>query len=366
MNIKIFGLIFLTLTCTKAFARNEISFIDRCSEQETKVMTPNNLIVRLKLEELDPNEELKVKVTFRPALPAERITKDDTHTWYLAIATSEQVGEIDRIDPNGNLSLNVQLPKQRWLKKVEERLNGVKIWEVEAQWHQESSKKSGSLSTSFYHGKAGENYYQVTTQTQCIWESEATVDSKVFINRNEQNMNVIRDRSIDFSHETSSGITLGYNNIYGNQNPLAQFGNASAFLGWVFKDWQQQASTYRTTSLERTFSLLKNEAGVFVSRMSFNRHKARKFSWDRSAGTCGAYVPVSQGDIDIGIMSEDFVVIPIELAGRERELTEFIKNVRPTYNNCSAYGDVGARYADEIIPAGNKGLLYYYQDDSAL
>lgn len=343
------------LFITSSFAKTDVRFVDACSLKDIRVSTPNGTKLLLKIDDLNPEDSLEVSITYRPAGVLEDAKPSDTAVYRYTFYPQKD------FNSQGVLNKTLSIPKENWLWQVEQRHSEYRIWDAEVTWLQVNSRKAGSHVSSFYHSPTKETFFQILGPGLCQWESEATVDSKLFENNSTTWMSVTRERTPHWDQGTSPGMSIGPNNNTGGSMPLSPFGQTNSILGWVFKDWQKQFNKQHIFRNEIRYTLSKDEAGIFTKRMSFNRHEVKKYSWLQTPGSCGEYAVVSKGELDIGRSSEDFVVIPKNFYGRPEKLKEFINTVRPTLNNCGENVFTGPQHASDIIPDGMNGILYYYQ-----
>src|SRR5690606_20594251 len=147
------------------------------------------------------------------SLPPEKLKEHDRLTWNITFKNVYP-------DENNIFEGPLNLPSRKWMRKVEERHGRFRIWDAEITWVQPYSKKTGTLTTNFYHSDESGPYYQILSHPLCYWEGEADVISKIYENTNDFPMSISRD-SGDFSENLAgTGMTLGYNNNYGNPHPL--------------------------------------------------------------------------------------------------------------------------------------------------
>lgn len=345
----------LALITTQVMAATEASFVDACSGVDVSVSNPNGIKLKLKITNLNPSEKVDVTVTYRPAGVQEDIKPHDIKVKEYSLSPMKDFTK------NGTLKNLLRIPKEKWLSKVEKRHSGFKIWDAEVTWIQHRVGKAGSAVATFYHSPKAETFFQIVSGAMCQWESEASVDSKLYENLSPTWMSVSRSRSETWDQGNGPGMTVGYNNNTGGSLPLSPVGQSTSVMGWVFKDFQKQFNNQYIFRNELKYTLSPNEAGVFTTRMSFNRHRAKRYDWVENKGSCDEYRVVSEGDLDIGKNSEDFIVIPKNYFGRTDKLNEFIRVVRPTLNNCGDNALTGPQHASEILPSGMNGILYYYQ-----
>lgn len=350
---------------TTTFSSSRLSFVDSCSKKEVKVATPNGMRLLVNISELNPEEGIELTVTFNPALSEERLKKQDKRTFTLRYGTKPNSSfRVNRTHVNTEGIFNgfINIPDTNWLKQVEQRQNGYRIWEANVRWQQLNSRKSGTLSTTFYHSPSTGPYFQVTSQALCQWEGDVEVASKLYENPHSPMVTISRDSYSTWEQSSSVGISLGPNNYEGTPNPLENASmNTAGFLGWLFDDWQNQLGEQRTYSMTRVYRLNQYESGVFIKRQSFNRYQARRFEWDRNAGHCGDFVAESEGFIDVGQMSESFVVVPPEYVGHPEQLKDFISKTYSSMTNCMDSAGFGSVYADDVLTSSSDEMIFYYR-----
>lgn len=335
---------------TSLYAKTEAKFVDSCNKSEIKVSNPNGTRLSLSLTDLDPNDDLEVTITYRPAGIVEDLKPQDQVIWNYNFRLAGKT-----------FKTLLPIPKAKWMWQVEQRHAEYRIWDAEVRWVQPNARKTGSDVTTFYRAPDKGPFFQMMSEGLCQWEGSADVSSKLYENNTTTWMNVMRDRVQMWDQGNGPGIALGYNNNTGSTVPLSPTGQSNNVMGWVFKDWQKQLNSQQIFRYERKFVLNKEESGLFTSRMTFNRHEVRRFEWQQSGQSCGAYVAVSEGMLDIGQLSEDFVVLPKNFYPRPEKLKEYINTVRPPVNNCGDTEITGPQDATDILPSGADGILYYYQ-----
>lgn len=333
-----------------ATAATKVQFVDWCSEKEIKVSTPNGTRLLVELTQIDPTDNLELSVTFRPAGIIEDLDKKDQATY-----------NYNLVPQDNKLRTLINLPKYKWMWQVEQRHSEYRIWDAEVKWVQARAKKAGSSVTTFYRAPKNGPYFQLRSEGLCQWEQEGNISSKLYENTSTTWMNVTRESGQTWDTSSSRGLTLGYDNNTGANMPLAPTITNNAVYGWLFGDWQKQFNKQQIFRIERKYVLNRDEAGIFLNRLSFNRHSVKKFEWREESGACGNFVPVSEGFLDIGIMTEDFIVVPKTFHPRPEVLKEYLNTVRPPINNCEASVGTGAQHASMILPAGADGLLFYYE-----
>lgn len=345
-------ILIVLLFSTQLMAGTTAYFADLCSGEKIHIATPNGTTLYVALEDLDPEEDVELSIKFRPAGEIEDLED-----------RPQELGQRYVIKKKNILNRSYQgyfkIPKARWMWQVEARHGHYRIWDAEVMWVQPQSRKSGSTLTSFYRSEANKSYFKLNSPGLCQWEEEAEIDSQLYENNTAQMMNVIREDIQTWDKYSQTGLTLGYNNNHGGT--LAIGANGSNNFGWLFKDWQKQINNQQIIKIERKFVLNKNESGIFITRMSYNRHEVTRYEWNANASQCGRYEPVSQGYLDIGINAEDFIVLPRHIYPREDLIKEFIKVIRPPVANCLDSIDLRPQVATDAIPSGINGILYYYE-----
>lgn len=346
-------------------ANSKLSFVDNCSRDEVKVATPNGVKLWVNISDLVPTEGIELTMTMKPALSEERLKKQDIKTWNLSFGTKPNSSfriNLTHVNSGGIFSGYINIPDTNWLRSVEQRHNGYRIWEANVRWQQTNSRKSGNLTTTFYHSPSTGPYFQVMSKALCQWEGEVEVASKLYENLHSPSLSIARETHTTWEQSSSVGISLGFNNYEGTPNPLATATmNTSGFLGWLFDEWQNQLGEQRTYSMTRSYRLNQYESGVFIKRQSFNRHKARRYEWDQSEGQCGAFVLESEGLIDVGRLSESFVVVPPEYVGHAEQLKDFIDKTYTSMTNCMDSAGFGSVYADDVMTSSSDELIFYYR-----
>jgi hypothetical protein len=347
-------LIFFMTLPFSAYAKTKVYFADQCSGRETSVATPNGVKIQMNLAGLTKGLSVNLEVIIRPALSPESLHPNHIVKWNYRY----------RADDEGNLSDEIFLPKRKWMRKVEARYKNYRVWDAEITWNQPEAKLTGTTITSFYHAPETGPYFQVLSRSICYRQEKGEVTSKLYQNTTPHEMTVTQEMDSIWEQGSSLGMTLGYNNFQGNVHPLSQFSASSVFLGWLFRDWQVQSDTNQTAGFEAKYTLNQNDAGVFISRMSYNRHKVRRFEWNPDHGDCGGFVPVSSGYLDVGNKTKgNFVVVPANLAGRADEVTKFIERASPSINTCKMITGVDTHAPDDVLTSTPDGVLLYYTQD---
>ena len=339
-------LLLMTPLSSKA---SSVFFADFCSKEEIKISTPNGTVLALRLQELDPNLDLQLKIIFRPSGVIEDLKP------YQQMKLNYRISA-RKISRSGELSLNINAPSIKWMASVERSFQKFKVWDAEVIWIQ--NNKAQSVVTSYYRAPKKKDYYEIKSKELCTWEGKAEVDSTLYENRDDEMMNVVRDSRIPLNEDKEKGISFGYTQNALEQVPVGSLGAGN--FGWIFDEWREQFEDHKSISIKRVYTLSRNEAGIFLKRPSYARHKAIKYSWDSRHNGCGAYVPVSHGHIDISKSSEDFMVIPANYYGRE-QISEFIEMVRPAINTCKSFPMRNAIDASDIISSGLNGSNYFYE-----
>lgn len=341
-----------------SFAKTYVAFVDACSGKQVNLSTPNGTRLKIALSDLDPNEDLTITVFMRPAGVFEDLQPKDQYK--MKFVFNRRNG----ISADGTLNKTIRLPKKSWMSKVESRHSEYRVWDAEVIWTQTLAQKAGSALATYYRAVNNGPYFQLKSAGLCQWEQEASISSKLYVNDSQSWMNVSRESNDTWDESSINGMTLGWNNSDGSSIPLSPLRNQNSILGWMFKEYQTQFNSQRIFRIERRYVLNQSEVGLYISRLSFNRHEARKYLWDKKPGSCGEFRAVSEGYLDVGRNSEDFLVIPRNYYPRPDLLQNYISVARPTLNNCEMSVGAGPEYASESIPAGNQGILFYYENNS--
>lgn len=347
----------ILLISFSANASTSAYFADLCSGEEIRISTPNGTTLRLNINDLNPHEDLTIYVKFRPAGVIEDLEDKPQSITHSYIVKKKKFKD-------GSFDSYFEIPKTRWMRQKESMHAHYRVWDAEIKWIQPLSHKSGSTITSFYRSQGQKSFFQLNSPGICQWEEEAEVDSRLFENNSTTFMNVVREDIKSWDRYDVRGFSLGYNNNHGGALPIGA--QSSESYGWFFKDWQNQLNSQQLITLERRYVLNKEESGLFISRMSYNRHEVTKYEWDSTASRCGHFAAVSKGLLDVGVNSEDFIVIPRHIYSREEKLRSFINIVRPPVSNCIDSIDLTPQIANDMIPSGINGILYYYETNRSL
>ncbi|MES2529041.1 MAG: hypothetical protein V4598_18285 [Bdellovibrionota bacterium] len=347
MIVLLFSLLF-----GQVYAATEVRIIDSCSGKSVGLTNPNGLKLQVNLTNIDPEDSLELTVTWRPAGIIEDLSHKDQLVWKY---------RYNKISPDGKLALRLPIPKASWLWQVEQKHQEYRIWDAEVTWLQERAQKTGSDIATFYHAPNVEPYFELTSPSQCEWEGEANISSKLYENLSTTWMNVVKEYTETWDRGSGPGMSIGYNNNTGGNLPVGSLSNNT--YGWAFKDWTKQSNRQQIFRYERRFVLNRDEAGIYISRLSFTRHEVNRYEWVKPANGCGEFRKVSQGLLDVGMPTEDFMVIPKNFYPHPDVLKNYINIARPQINTCPTSVGQGAEVATDILPAGQKGILFYYQND---
>lgn len=348
-------IILLSLLFTTQLQANTVAyFADGCSGEEIKISTPNGTTLRVELLGLDAFSPVNLYIKFRPAGEIADL-KDNIHT-----VTHSYVIHPEKIKGDTYRAL-FKLPKTRWMQSIERRNNFSNIWDAEIRWAQPLANKTGSAITSFLRSEGKKAFFQVTSPGLCQWEEEAEISSKLYENNSTGFMNVARETVHTWDRYSNSGFSLGPNRNTGGAMPIGSLTSDSN--GWFFKDWEKQVNSRDSIRIERKYVLNKEEAGLFIHRLSYNRHEVTRYEWVQETRTCGRFEAVSTGLLDVGMTSEDFIVLPRHIYPREEEMKRFINVIRPPVNNCQDSIDLRPQFATDYIPSSHNGILYFYETD---
>lgn len=336
-----------------AQASTNVFFADLCSGDEIRVATPNGTTLKIEISGIENDGDLEVMVNFRPAGEITDL-RDKPHE----ISHTYRIK--DRHIKAGRYSGFFKIPKKNILAAIEEKNAFYRIWDAEVKWIQPSSGKSGSSTASFYRSPVKKSFFQVNSPSICQWEDEPQITSKIYENNSHGHMSITRHQVLDSEKTSTRGFSLGFNIMQEGTLPVGALGQNS--YGWFFKNWEKQLSSRDAMTIERRYSLYKDEAGLFFSRMSFSRHLVTEYTWSYQEDSCGSYIPTSQGYLDVGVRTEDFIIVPPHFLTNEEKLKNHISVMRPAINTC--YGGPGSNDITDIITSENDRTLYYYEHRS--
>lgn len=325
-----------------------VYFGDSCTQKEIKVGTPNGTSLFLRLNKLDPDEDLQIEIRYQPS-SIEKLHSSQKMTFRYRIPSGQ-------ISLNGRWQGQFNLPKTKWMRSVERELFDYRIWDAEVVWYQ--SNKANSKVATFYHPIKQQAYYEIISKGLCSWEGRPSVDSKLYENLNNETMKVSRVATESVEELNEGGISFGYGENALSHSKVGFLSDSN--FGWIFTEWQKQIGHNKYISISRDYYLSKGESGVFYLRPSFTRYQAKKYSWVKYRNGCGSFEPVSEGYVDIAKSFEDFMVVPSTYYGREN-LLEFIEVVRPAINTCKSFSIKNEIDAQDIFTTGNDELVYFYE-----
>lgn len=340
-------LLLFSLLSFSAFS-SSVFFADSCSREEIKIGTPNGTVLALNLSKLDPFSNVEVRIVFRPSGVLEDLKASQTRVLNFNFSSKN-------ISADRRLTAYINIPPIKWMRQVEKQFANYHVWDAEVTWVQ--NNKAKSMVASFYRPPKLQSFYEIKSEVLCSWEGKARIDSKLYENNVDDIMSVSRASTHLWNEGVEGGVSFGYSNNSFENIPVGAISNN---YGWVFEEWKNQFENSKTITIRRDYFLSREEAGLFVVRPTYNRHKAVKYKWVKKNRQCGAFVPVARGHIDIGKKSEDFMVIPANYYGRDN-LSDFIELVRPAINTCKKYPFINALDASDIIQSGFGELLYFYE-----
>lgn len=350
--MKFFTIPLAILISLPAIASTKAWFADRCSGEEISISTPNPVTFYLSLKDLDPSEDIQIFIKYRPAGIIEDLRDKKLEVSYTYSIPSSRI--------KGNrYSGYFKIPSATWMWQKEQEHNLTRIWDAEVKWTQPKSRKLGGAIASFFRARGEKEFYKVESPSLCYWEGDPEVSSKLYENNTSALMNVMKSTYDSWDKYTQRGLTFGYNRNHGGNVPL---GSSSDSYGWFYKDWQKQVESRDIISIDRKFILQKDEAGVFYTRNTFHRVRASKWEWNPRSGACGRYEQTAEGMLDVGVTSEDFVVLPRTYYSFPEKTKEFINIVRPPINTCDDYIHINPQYATDSFPSGFNGIMFFYEN----
>jgi hypothetical protein len=328
-------------------------FADRCSGEAVSISTPNPTTLYFSTTDLNPDEDIKIYINYRPAGILEDLRSKDLEISHSYVISKKKI-------KNNSFSGYFKIPKAKWLWEKEQEHSLSRVWEAEVKWIQPESRRSDSKIASFYHSPEEKSFYKIESNVLCKWEGSPEVSSKLYENNTASLMNVMKSTYYTWNQYTQKGLTFGYNRNFGGNIPLGASDNS---YGWLYKDWQRQVDQQEIISVDLKFILNVTESGVFYNRMTFNRLRVSKYAWNPSLGQCGQYEKLSKGLLDVGVTTEDFVVMPKTYYPFPEKMVEFINIVRPPINTCKDYIDLNPQIATDVIPSGFNGIMFFYEEN---
>lgn len=335
-----------------AHAGTRVFFADLCSGKEIRVATPNGSTLKIDITDIENTGDLEVMVNFRPAGEISDMrdkSQEITHTYRIK----------SKFIKAGHYSGFFKIPKKDILAAIEAKNHFYRIWDAEVKWIQPSSGKSGSSVASFYRAPTKKIFYQINSPSICQWEGEPNISSKIYENYTHSHMTITKHQVIDVEKTGTKGFSLGFNIPQDGSLPIGALGENS--YGWFFKEWEKQVGQNDIMTIERRYSLFKDEAGLFFNRLSFNRHQVTQYRWSYEEDSCGSYVPSAQGYLDVGTTTEDFIIIPPYFLTHEEKLKQHISVMRRAINTCPAFTP---SEITDVITTEDDRILYFYEHRS--
>lgn len=355
-------LMFVLLTSPAwALPKTSVAFMDACSGDQTALSGPATTRLIVLLEKLQPHLPLTVKVTWRPAGLADDLSRKNSKVEIYRRAAYGSRGRV--VGRDGEVYMELALPPAKWMYQVEQQHQTSRLWQADVLWWQEGvDGKSGTGGSTLARMLPEQkSFYQVTGPRECVWESAPTVSSKPYENPVNDFMNIVRQYQNQWHVGWMAGLALGPNNITGAATPLLTTLGGGNY-GWLFKDWQNQYTHDQIFEVEKKWVLRREEFGVFATRFTHSRLPVRRWSWEKKVGQCGKWRASETGKIDVGIVNEDFYVIPKSAYGDPARTSETIDLIHPPLDTCGDHVGRGPEHASLIEPNGFNGILYYYPD----
>lgn len=349
---------FILLVTSSAWATipSKATFVDSCSGAVTGMTGPNGVGLKVELEKLDPKLPLTVEVTWRPAGLWEDLSKQKTLLHRYKRGPYGSLGA--SVGKNGKVTMRLKLPKDSWMSHVEQKHQTSRLWQADVLIYQDGGDtgRAGSTIARLQPGK--ESFFQVTGRNLCVWETAPSVTSKPYENRTNTFMNVQRDYMLQWQKGWMNGLTVGPSN-QGLATPM--LGNFQNY-GWLFKDWQTSFYHDQIFSMEKKWVLNREEIGLFANRISFTRLPVRKVEWEQ-VGQCGEWLQKEEGFLDVGVETEDFFTVPRSALTDLSRASEIIHLIHPPLDTCRDHIGRGAEFAQQILPNGISGLMFFYPKD---
>ena len=347
-----------SLIIFSSYGATTAQFKDNCHHRPVLLTGPNGIYLSVDFSELDETTPLNVHITFRPAGILEDLSFENKETQKYIIKPQKFREQ--------NYSLRIKIPKTKWLYQQEQKHQSTRIWDARIFWWQDSTpKKTGSALASFMRVLPKEKeFFQITGSSLCVWEANANISSKYYENRVDEYMKISRTYDDNFHSDWQRGFALGPNNIVNMQTPLLPFSGIDGQYGWFFRDWQNQFDKEALISIEKTWKLNREDFGVFAKRFTFSRLPTTKWQWVQEGKQCGEWKAVSKGALDVGIETEDFYTLPSSYYGTPDKVNTMIDLLHPPLDTCQGNLLKGPMHAQEILPNGFNGIMYYYNEGS--
>ncbi len=351
--------LFLILLTSTAWAKipSKATFVDSCTGEVTGLTGLKGVQLKLEMENLNPALPLVVEVTWRPAGLWEDLSRQKTllHRYKRAALGGNGL----TVNADGKVTMKMKLPADSWMSHTEQKFQTSRLWQADVLIYQDGGDTGRAGSTIARMRPGQQSFYQVTGRSLCVWETSPNVTSKPYENRTNTFMNIKRDYMLQWQKGWMSGLSLGPSNN-GMGSPLV--GNFQNY-GWLYKEWQTTFYHDQFFMMEKKWVLNKEEIGLFASRTSFTRLPVKKIEWERN-GQCGEWIEKEVGFLDVGIETEDFYTVPRSALTDLSRASEIINMTHPPLDTCPKHVGRGAEFAQQIIPNGISGLMFFYPKDN--
>ncbi|MEO5969014.1 MAG: hypothetical protein ABIQ95_03735, partial [Bdellovibrionia bacterium] len=210
--------------------------------------------------------------------------------------------------------------------------------------------------------------YSVTGPMVCVWETPTDLDSQLYSNQDQDQMEVSRKTSVHPGVASFRGLDGVFQDHYRLDCPYlippAEIGPGGPF-GWLFLAHQKINQIDTLKQMVQKWSLSRGESGVFGQRLTFQRFPAFEYQKVLTNG-CSHWEIAGNGLLDLGATSNEFILIPDglaeELKSTPSKIVQFLENKRPRLNTCDPrlLSETQIQTRSQV---GTDGLVYFYPEN---
>jgi hypothetical protein len=211
-------------------------------------------------------------------------------------------------------------------------------------------------------------FFKIMTDSECVWETDPSINSDYYYNDINQIMEVHRENILSTGSGGFRGFSLGNGPTLGGDIesiPLSAGNTSIPGMGWFFGEWSGQHSLLQSIEVRNDWTLAKNEGGFFFDRFSFHRIQADRYEWVQPRHGCGSYVKTASGALDIGSRTTEFNSVPLNYSGQPDQVLNFVARQRPTVDTCQTDVNVQARRADYLISSDQDNMMFFYPNQTS-
>jgi hypothetical protein len=340
-------------------ANTELVTFDLCSNREIEIFSKNKIGLNITLHDLVPRHPVWIEVSLSPANHA--LNPSDKHV-------SKKFTEKIKISDNTSLSIKRKI-KLLNIEKHRFEIGLSQTWNIQLMWIQPTAPHSGgsAFKTLQFVEKKVKRLYAVTDSMLCAWETPPDLDSQLYFNPDQDVLRVSRETSVRPGVSTFLGLDGVTQDHYQLQFPYLitpPEGVPSRFLGSFYLANQKISFTETVKKMTQKWNLSSGESGVFGKRLTFQRFPAIEYQ-KTSTQSCSHWEIATQGLLDIGAASNEFVVFP-KAATRNFQsnpdrIVKFLESQRPRLNTCDS--SLSEAHIQAHSQVGTEGLVYFYPED---